>query len=211
MIYVIRSLSHKDSNLDKQNQNLLCYHYTMRQSRVTRSKGTNFFAYNAQKSPPIFCGTSLLPPPRRRRSPSPPLSASFVCVGIGVPVASGAPLFAAAPPLIAAVLPPHGAAVTPLCPFFCLAYNPIAPALALSSALPVLSGCLLLFCPSVSACFAICLRFRLGIHSTAPLSTIAYCSHPPPLLFLSAWVPNLLRLLFCHLQREKRSALPVNF
>ena len=25
-------LSHKDSNLNKQNQNLLCYHYTMRQS-----------------------------------------------------------------------------------------------------------------------------------------------------------------------------------
>lgn len=26
-------LSHKDSNLDKQNQNLLCYHYTMRQAQ----------------------------------------------------------------------------------------------------------------------------------------------------------------------------------
>ena len=25
-------LSHQDSNLGKQNQNLLCYHYTMRQS-----------------------------------------------------------------------------------------------------------------------------------------------------------------------------------
>ena len=26
------SLSRKDSNLDKQNQNLLCYHYTTRQA-----------------------------------------------------------------------------------------------------------------------------------------------------------------------------------
>ena len=26
-------LSHKDSNLNKQDQNLLCYHYTMRQYR----------------------------------------------------------------------------------------------------------------------------------------------------------------------------------
>lgn len=25
-------LSYQDSNLDKQNQNLLCYHYTIRQS-----------------------------------------------------------------------------------------------------------------------------------------------------------------------------------
>ena len=28
-------LSHKDSNLIKQNQNLLCYHYTMGQCRST--------------------------------------------------------------------------------------------------------------------------------------------------------------------------------
>ena len=27
-------LSHEDSNLDKQNQNLLCYHYTIGQSSV---------------------------------------------------------------------------------------------------------------------------------------------------------------------------------
>lgn len=27
-------LSHKDSNLNKQDQNLLCYHYTMRQNSV---------------------------------------------------------------------------------------------------------------------------------------------------------------------------------
>ena len=27
-------LSHKDSNLNKQDQNLLCYHYTMRQCLV---------------------------------------------------------------------------------------------------------------------------------------------------------------------------------
>ena len=27
-------LSHKDSNLNKQDQNLLCYHYTMRQYSV---------------------------------------------------------------------------------------------------------------------------------------------------------------------------------
>lgn len=30
---VVMLLSHKDSNLVKQNQNLLCYHYTMRQSK----------------------------------------------------------------------------------------------------------------------------------------------------------------------------------
>lgn len=28
-------LSHQDSNLDKQNQKLLCYHYTMRQSKLS--------------------------------------------------------------------------------------------------------------------------------------------------------------------------------
>ena len=36
-------LSHQDSNLNKQNQNLLCYHYTMRQSGAffqKRCKGT---------------------------------------------------------------------------------------------------------------------------------------------------------------------------
>ena len=31
-------LSHQDSNLNKQNQNLLCYHYTMRQSGVLSFK-----------------------------------------------------------------------------------------------------------------------------------------------------------------------------
>src|SRR3712207_4977247 len=30
-------LSHKDSNLDKQDQNLLCYHYTMGHSHLCRS------------------------------------------------------------------------------------------------------------------------------------------------------------------------------
>ena len=31
-----RVLSYQDSNLDKQNQNLLCYHYTIRQSYSLR-------------------------------------------------------------------------------------------------------------------------------------------------------------------------------
>ena len=29
---LLKMLSHEDSNLDKQNQNLLCYHYTIGQS-----------------------------------------------------------------------------------------------------------------------------------------------------------------------------------
>ena len=29
-------LSHQDSNLGKQNQNLMCYHYTMGQKRVQK-------------------------------------------------------------------------------------------------------------------------------------------------------------------------------
>ena len=37
-------LSHQDSNLGKQNQNLVCYHYTMRQSFYKkRCKDTNYF------------------------------------------------------------------------------------------------------------------------------------------------------------------------
>ncbi len=31
-------LSYQDSNLDKQNQNLLCYHYTIVQSRFAPAK-----------------------------------------------------------------------------------------------------------------------------------------------------------------------------
>ena len=31
-IFLLKKLSYPDSNQDKQNQNLLCYHYTIRQS-----------------------------------------------------------------------------------------------------------------------------------------------------------------------------------
>ena len=31
-------LSYQDSNLDKQNQNLMCYHYTIGQKRMQRYK-----------------------------------------------------------------------------------------------------------------------------------------------------------------------------
>ena len=34
----LKMLSHEDSNLDKQNQNLLCYHYTIGQSLVLSVK-----------------------------------------------------------------------------------------------------------------------------------------------------------------------------
>ncbi len=37
-IYCFLVLSHQDSNLDKQNQNLLCCHYTMRQCVILLEK-----------------------------------------------------------------------------------------------------------------------------------------------------------------------------
>ena len=42
MVAISFALSHKDSNLIKQNQNLLCYHYTMGQSYV------QYTMYNVQ-------------------------------------------------------------------------------------------------------------------------------------------------------------------
>ena len=44
------SLSYKDSNLDKQDQNLLCYHYTMRQWR-------SLYRFRCRKCTP-FCETN---------------------------------------------------------------------------------------------------------------------------------------------------------
>lgn len=35
-------LTHQDSNLERQNQNLLCYHYTMGQDRFRRHKSSDF-------------------------------------------------------------------------------------------------------------------------------------------------------------------------
>lgn len=35
-------LSYQDSNLDKQNQKLLCYHYTIGQSQFCGCKGSGF-------------------------------------------------------------------------------------------------------------------------------------------------------------------------
>ena len=50
-------LSHQDSNLNKQNQKLLCYHYTMRQSGTLfqkRDKGMSFISI-LQLCEKLFC------------------------------------------------------------------------------------------------------------------------------------------------------------
>ena len=50
-------LDYQDSNLDKQNQNLLCYHYTIVQSLVLFSKSDakiGFFSYIFQIFDQLF-------------------------------------------------------------------------------------------------------------------------------------------------------------
>lgn len=41
----IKTLSHKDSNLERLNQNQLCYHYTMRQSLCLKSSAKVYEFY----------------------------------------------------------------------------------------------------------------------------------------------------------------------
>jgi hypothetical protein len=43
-----KKLADQDSNLDKQNQNLLCYRYTIGQSGSLRGLGAGSFAWAAQ-------------------------------------------------------------------------------------------------------------------------------------------------------------------
>ncbi len=54
-------LSYEDSNLDKQNQNLLCYHYTIRQSRLWLPLGSdckiNGFVLSGNQQIVVFLAT----------------------------------------------------------------------------------------------------------------------------------------------------------
>ncbi len=49
---IVSSLSYADSNHDKQNQNLLCYHYTIRQSYKCAAKLS--FLYKTTKKKNVF-------------------------------------------------------------------------------------------------------------------------------------------------------------